>query len=93
MKATEFIVIMVLLSGMFLFCIGAMSQNVKPSSARPQIVIIGAVEELTFHDRKVWYVDYMIDGYQQGVSLYNEYDVQPFIDKLFEVGDVSFLRE
>lgn len=93
MKAIEILVVLFLLGGMFLFCIGAMSQNVKQSSSRPQIVIIGAVEELTFHDRKVWYVDYMIDGYPQGVTLYSESDVQPFIDKLFEVGDVSFLKE
>jgi len=59
----------------------------------PKIVILGTVQELTFHDRTVWYVDYLIDGYPQSVTLYCESDVAPFIAALSEAGEVRKLHD
>ena len=79
---------------MLLFCYCAMYLNAHRQPApRPQIVILGTVQEVTFHDRTVWYIDYLIDGYPQGVTLYNESDIAPFIDALSQAGDVRNLYE
>jgi hypothetical protein len=50
------------------------------------------VQEVTFYDKTVWYVDYLIDGYPQGVTLYCESDIAPFIAALSEAGKVSYLK-
>jgi hypothetical protein len=57
------------------------------------IVILGTVQEVTFYDKTVWYVDYLIDGYPQGVTLYCESDIAPFIAALSEAGKVRSLHE
>ena len=94
MKIAAWIVVglMLILTGMFAYSAMRLNALAYPREV-PQIVIIGQIQEVTFHGRTVWYIDYMIDGYPQGVTLYNEDDIQPFLAKLAEVGEVSFVKE
>ena len=79
---------------MAFFCLSAIWLNAhrEPVSV-PEIVIIGQIQEVTFHERTVWYIDYMIEGYKQDVTLYHEEDIPLFIKKLESVGNVTFVRE
>ena len=85
-------IIILLLTGIFCICAVYLNMQRQPV-ARPQIVILGTVQQLTFHEQTVWYIDYLIDGYPQGVTLYNESDIAPFIDALSMAGDVRHLKE
>ena len=85
-------IIILLLTGLFGFCAVYLNMQRHPV-ARPQIVILGTVQQLTFSGSTVWYLDYLIDGYPQGVTLYNESDIAPFIDALSQAGDVRYLKE
>jgi len=76
----------------FCFCAVWLNAHTEPESL-PQIVILGTVQQLTFHEQTVWYIDYLIDGHPQGVTLYNEGDIAPFIDALSQSGDVRHLKE
>jgi hypothetical protein len=88
-KAIPWIIITLLTAilACFAYCAVWLNAHTGPEE-RPRIDIIGCVQEVTFHERTVWYLDYMIDGYQQGVTLYAEEDIAPFIDRLRMVGDV-----
>jgi len=85
-------IIILLLTGLFGFCAVYLNMQRQPV-ARPQIVIFGTVQQLTLNNTKVWFIDYLIDGYPQGVTLYNESDIAPFIDALSMAGDVRHLKE
>ena len=85
-------IIILLLTGIFCFCAVFLNVQRQPV-ARPQIVILGTVQQLTFSGSTVWFIDYLIDGYPQGVTLYNESDIAPFIDALSQAGDVRYLKE
>ena len=76
----------------FCFCAVYLKVQREPES-RPQIVILGCVQEVTFHDRTVWYVDYLIDGYPRCVTLYAESDIEPFMDALEQSGNVRSLHD
>jgi hypothetical protein len=92
-KAIGYCIIGMLFAIMALFAYCAVYLNVhrKPLEP-PKIVILGTVQEVTFYDKTVWYVDYLIDGYPQGVTLYCESDIAPFIAALSEAGNVTYLR-
>lgn len=89
MKPLVWIIIALLTAILSCFCFCAVYLNLhREPEPRPRIDIIGCVQEVTFHDRTVWYLDYLIDGYPQGVTLYAESDIEPFIDRLRRVGEV-----
>jgi hypothetical protein len=92
-KAISYCIIGILFAIMALFAYCAVYLNAHTDPIKPaRIVILGTVQEVTFYDKTVWYVDYLIDGYPQGVTLYCESDIAPFIAALSEAGNVTYLR-
>jgi hypothetical protein len=92
-KAIGYCIIGILFAIMALFAYCAVYLNSHTDPVKPaKIVILGTVQEVTFYDKTVWYVDYLIDGYPQGVTLYCESDIAPFIAALSEAGEVRYLK-
>ena len=83
---------------MAVFCFAAISLNRPHPQAietleKPDIFIIGQMKEVTFYNKTVFFIDYLIDGEPHTVTLYDELDIKPFLDKLETIGTVHYLRK